>query len=120
MNDYIKFDPAGQQATRLNPFAEADADWIEGFLRMTCVEGARAADRAELEDQIEALVPALVELRDAGHIELNALTLASYGTLDGFVQLAGDARLSELSRRRCEAMRVRLVVQGIKALWGHR
>jgi len=119
MNDYIRFDPAGQPATRFNPFEAADADWIEGFLRMTCVEGVRPADRRELEDQIEALVPALVELRDAGHIELNAMTLARFGTLDGFIQLAGDERLSELSRRRCEAMRVRLVVQGVKALLGH-
>jgi hypothetical protein len=102
-----------------NPFATATSEWIDGFLRMTCADGLKSEQRSELDDQIEALVPALIELRDAGHIQLNAAALASFGTLEGFTKLASDGRLSELSRRRCEAIRVRLIVQGVKALLGH-
>lgn len=107
-------------STTLNPFATAGADWLEEFLRSTCAEGLTAHDRREVEDQIEALVPALVQLRDGGHIELNAMTVASYGTLDGFTRLASDQRLTNLARQNCKAICARLVVQGVKALLGHR
>ncbi len=99
--------------------ATASAEWIEDFLRTICSEGLSVADRGELEDQIEALVQVVVELRYEGHIRLNARTLASYGSLDGFMQLASDTRLSDLARRKCESMRTRLVLQGVKALLGH-
>lgn len=115
----MKSDPTTPTTASLNPFATAPAVWIEDFLRLTCADGLRPADRAELEDQIEALVPAVVELRNGGHIQLNAAALASFASSEGFWQLANDARLSDLARRRCEAIRVRMVVQGVKALLGH-
>lgn len=108
-----------QDSLGSNPFSDADSAWIEGFLRSTCTEGMSAADKSAFEDQIEALVPALVELRDGGHIGMNAKTIADFGTLDGFAQLSCDTRLTELRRQRCESIRVRLVVQGVKAFLGH-
>lgn len=115
MKTKLVLNPLHQDAsTTLNPFASA-----EEFLRSTCAEGLSADDCREVEDQIEALVPALVQLRDGGHIELNARTLVNFGSLDGFSQLAGDKRLTDLNRQRCEAIRVRLVVQGVKVLLGH-
>lgn len=113
-----KATPCGRQAA-FNPFATATAAWIGEFLLATCSVGLRPSDRRELEDQIEALVPAVVELRDAGHIELNAVALASFGTLQGFSRLAVDFRLSDLSRRRCEAVSMRLVAQRKKAWLSH-
>lgn len=103
----------------INPFAAASADEMELLLRAMCSEGLLAREAAELDDQIEALAPAVVELRDAGPVQLSASALASFATLDGFSQLAADARLSDLARQRCEAIRVRMVVQGVKALLGH-
>lgn len=102
----------------LNPFALASSDEMEALLRAMCSHGLSAKEAAEMGDQIEALVPAVVELRDSGHIQLNARTLASFASLDGFSQLANDARLSTLTRRRCEAIRVRMIVHGVKALLG--
>lgn len=102
-----------------NPFATAPVNWIGKFLRETCSDGLRPALRAEMEDQINALVPALVELRDAGHVQLNARALAAFASVEGFSLLACDTRLSEASRRRCDAVRVKMVVQGVRALLGH-
>lgn len=107
------------RSATFNPFSTAPADWIEQFLLTTCADGLSTSDRRELEDQIEALVPAVVELRDAGHVDLNARAIASFGTLDGFMRLAADTRLSELARARCEAIRTRLIVHGVRALLGH-
>lgn len=104
------------QPTSLNPLADAPCDFVEDFLRKICslTEDDRPT-QAEIEDQIEALAPALVELRDAGHVNLNMAVAMSYGTLDGFIRLAADERLSSLSRARCAAIRDRLIVFGIKA-----
>ncbi len=103
----------------LNPFAVASSDELASILRAMCNQGLRANEAVELDDQIEALVPAVIELRDAGYVNLDARTIASFATPDGFSQLAADSRLSDLARRRCEAIRVRMVVQGVKALLGH-
>lgn len=109
-----------QPSAVFNPFAEADASWIEEFLRSTCAEGLTTAEQREVEDQIEALVPALVELRDGGYIDLNAKSLVDFATLNGFSELASDDRLTVLSRQRCEAIRVRLMVQGVRGLLGQK
>lgn len=106
-------------ARSFNPFALASADEMEALLRGMCSQGPADKDAVELDDQIEALVPAVVELRDGGHVELSVASLVSFATLDGFSRLANDARLSDLARQRCEAIRVRIVVQGVKALLGH-
>lgn len=104
----------------LNPFATAPADWLEGFLLRICAEGLSPSEVTELQDQLEALVPAALELRDGGHMQLNAAALISLGSLDGFTQLANDARLSDLSRQRCAAIRTRLVVRSVRSLLGNR
>lgn len=106
-------------ATSFNPFGMASAAELDLLLRAMCFPGLPPKQAAELDDQIEALVPAVIELRDAGHIQLSASGLRAFATLDGFSQLAADARLSVLARQRCEAIRVRMVVQGVKTLLGH-
>jgi len=103
----------------MNPFAAAPADEIEAILRAMCTHGVAPAEAADLDDQIEALAPAAVELRDLGHIELNAKTLIDLGTLKGFTSLAADDRLSRLSRQRCAAIRDRMLVHGVRAVLGH-
>lgn len=110
--------PSGRRPRDLNPFAAASARWIEDFLRETFAEGLRPTQRSEVEDQIVALVPAVIELRDAGHIQLNAVALASFTSLEGFSRLAKDSRLSDAVRSRCEAVRARMIVRGAKALLG--
>jgi len=102
-----------------NPFAMASEGDMELLLREMCSQALSAQQASELDDQIEALVPAVIELRDAGHVQLSASALATFSTLDGFSQLAADDRLSTLARQRCEAIRVRMVVQGVRALLGH-
>lgn len=102
-----------------NPFSSASADEISQVCLTMAGAGLSAAELAELEDQIEATVPALVELRDAGHIELNTREIAVAATVEGMMRLAEDSRLTELSRNRCRAMRDRMVVQGVKQLLGH-
>lgn len=109
---------AGQGMT-LNPFAGATEEELSHLLRAMCSEGLDAADLAELEDQIGAVVPAVVELRDAGHLVLTARAIADAGKLEGIMELAEDTRLSDLSRNRCRALRDRYIVQGVKALLGH-
>lgn len=111
--------PTSPRATGPNPFAAAPMSWIEDFLRQTCADGLRPAQRSEMEDQINALVPAIVELRDGGHIQLNARALASFTSEEGISGLARDTRLTEATRRRCEAIRERMIVKGMKALLGH-
>jgi hypothetical protein len=64
-------------------------------------------------------VPALIELRDAGHIKLNMRVIIDNSDLDGLMALADDGRLSALSRMRCKAIRDRILVQGVKLLLGH-
>lgn len=99
----------------LNPFATADEAWIESFLRLACLNGATHAERSEWEDQIEALVPALVELRNGKHLVLTAQSFVEWGDAAGFQRLAHDIRLSPLNRQRCRAIWNRLLVQGLRA-----
>lgn len=51
---------------------------------------------------LEALIPALVELRDAGQIVLNKESLSESLTLDSVATLQQDRRLSEASRHLLE------------------
>lgn len=110
--------PSGQGMS-LNPFAEISENGLEALLRSMCSEGLSSAELAELEDQIEAVAPALIELRDGGHLDLNVREVANAAKLEGMVQLADDERLSELSRNRCRALRDRYLAQGVKALLGN-
>jgi hypothetical protein len=105
-------------ALTLNPLAEAPADMITSLLRQLCaIADTGDQQQSEIDDQLEALVPALVELRDAGHLRLNMAAAVSYASLEGFMQLADDARLSPLSRARCEAIRNRFLANSIRALF---
>lgn len=105
-------------AVSLNPFERASEIEIEGLLRALCAFGLSPSEAAELDDQIEALVPAVVELRDGGHLALNVRVLSELGQLEGFMTLAEDERLTDLSRRRCAAIRDRMIVLGVKAIFG--
>jgi len=102
-----------------NPFAEASADEVETLLRAMCAPGLSASDAAELDDQIEALVSAAIELRDLGFLNLNAKSLSDLSRLDGFMSLASDDRLTSLSRKRCVAIRDRMIIRGVQTLLGH-
>lgn len=110
---------ANGNSVACNPLGEITSVDLEFLLRSICIHELPQQDQAEIEDQIEALAPALVELRDAGHVDLNMSVIASYATLDGFIQLADDERLTDLSRCRCRAIRDRLIVFGVKQLLGH-
>ncbi len=110
---------ASQQHGSFNPLEAADADAMAALLWQLCTAGLNAEDRSEAGDQIEAIVPALIELRDGGHVRLNFALVVSYATLDGFTSLANDKRLTSLSRAQCAAIRNRMVVRGVKALLGH-
>lgn len=103
----------------LNPFAMASECEMEELLLAMCKEGLSTADQADMHDQIEALVPAVVELRDAGYLQPNARVVSDLGTLNGFMTLAADSRLSDLTRCRCAAIRDRMIVHGVKAMLGH-
>lgn len=107
----------GKQVT-FNPFSEATASWIECYLRLTCAEVSTAIEQRELDDQIAALVPALVELRDGGHITLNAKILVDFASLKGFSYLASDERLTAQSRQRCETICKNLIVQRVVEVFG--
>lgn len=100
----------------LNPLSKATDSELESLLRSMCDQGLSPTDAMELDDQIEALVPAVIELRDGGHLELNARVLTSFGTLAGFMSLSVDDRLSDLSRRRCSAIRDRMIANSLKAI----
>lgn len=118
-NTVVIIQPGQGMGVGINPFAGATGEELAQLLHNMCADGLNAADLAELEDQIEAVVPAVIELRDAGHLILSARVIADTATLEGIMQLADDSRLSELSRNRCRALRDRYVLQGVKALLGH-
>ena len=117
MTNFIQFSD-GPSAS-FNPAESLNEEAFAELLRPMCKSGLVPIEQAEVEDQIEALVPALVELRDAGHLKLNMAIIAEHGKLDGFMRLADDQRLSDLSRRRGQAISDRLIAQGVKALLGH-
>ncbi|PNE59715.1 hypothetical protein A8H39_00780 [Paraburkholderia fungorum] len=111
---------AGKSAgtTTMNPWANAPAAYLEPLLRRMCdLTNDDPESKAEIDDQIEALVPALVELRDGGYLQLHMAAAASYGTLDGFMRLAGDDRLTPLSRARCQAICNRMLARSLRALF---
>ncbi len=103
----------------LNPATGLCADRLTALLRSMTSDNLSVDDQSELDDQLEALVPALVELRDAGHLELNMRVIADSAKLEGFMCLAEDDRLSLLSRQKCRAIRDRMIVQGVRALLSH-
>lgn len=105
---------AGNRSNAINPFCSANADDIELMLRSLCSEGVSPSEISELNDQIEALVCAAVDLRDKGFITLNALTLSEMGQFDGFCSLANDERLSPINRARCSAIRDRMIAVGVE------
>lgn len=117
MTNFIPF-PDGASAS-FNPAECLNEQALAELLRTMCKSGLIPAEQAGVEDQIEALVPALVELRDAGHLKLNMAVIAEHGKLEDFMRLADDQRLSDLSRRRCKAIRDKLIAQEVKALFGH-
>lgn len=118
--DALRFDPANGRSGSFNPLEAIDADSMGTLLLQLCKVGISSEqDHAELVDQIEAIVPALIELRDGGHICLNFDVVTSYATLDGFTRLAADDRLTPLSRMQCRAIRSRMIARGVKALLGH-
>ena len=106
-------------AIGLNPFAIGTVRPLSDLLRNLCSLGLDDQETAELDDEIEALVPALVELRDRGHLKLNMAVVVDHATFAGFSRLAQDERLSALSRARCVAMRNRKLVIAVKAHLGH-
>jgi hypothetical protein len=116
---HITFSPADAGSSTLNMVADCSSEELTQLLRAACLHGATPSEQAELDDQIEALVAALVELRDRAGIELNARVVSEYGTPEGFGKLADDVRLSNLARQQCRAIYVRLVAQGVKAILGH-
>ncbi|MCC7684791.1 hypothetical protein [Janthinobacterium sp. FW305-128] len=106
-------------AIAFNPAAGLSEYELTELLRVLCTQSDSAIDREEIEDQIEAMVPAVIELRDRFGVELNMKVLGEFGTLAGFGQLADDVRLSSRARQRCKAIHTRLVVMGVKAILGH-
>lgn len=115
----FKFEPGQITSAVFNPAAACSERKLTDLLRAMCTPAEGAADSAEIEDQIKALVPAVIELRDRYGVELNMKVISDFGTLAGFGQLADDARLSDLVRQRCKAIHTRLVVMGVKAIMGH-
>lgn len=111
--------PLNGLSSCFNPAEGLSADDLTTLLRSVCNVGLTAEEQEEMDDQLEALVPALVELRDAGHITLNMRVIADSAKLEGFMRLAEDDRLSSLSQQRCRAIRDRILTQSIKALLWH-
>ena len=118
--DALNLDSTNGRSASFNPLEAIDADSMGALLLQLCEIGLNAEeDRAELIDQIEAIVPALIELRDGGYISLNFGVVTTYATLDGFTRLAADDRLTSLTRMQCRAIRNRMIAGGVKALLGH-
>jgi hypothetical protein len=65
-----------------NPVGDCSEGELTDLLRRMCLHGD-AAD-AEIEDQIEALAPVVIELRDRSGVDLNMKMLSEYGTAFGF------------------------------------
>ena len=102
----------------LNPIATASERDVSTLIRSLACEGLSQEELSELDDQLEATIPALIELRDAGHVTLNMRVVAESATLEGWMRLADDSRLSPLSRNRAAAIRDRYLSQGVKRLLG--
>lgn len=113
------FQPGRQESVTFNPVADLRQDDLMALLRAVCADRTTQDEQTELDDQLEALVPAMIELRDKHGVNLNMRVLANMGTMEGFASLAHDARLSPLARQRCKAIHTRLTVQGVKAFLGH-
>lgn len=103
----------------LNPVADATAEDLSTMMLELCRPGVSQDELCELQDKIDAVVPALVELRDAGHIELTLRTIVENATIAGLKALAENTRLSAVHRMHAKAMHDRLIVHGVKALLGH-
>lgn len=106
-------------AFAFNPLAGASCEEVESLLRQFVIHDVSNEEAAELEDQVEALAHAVVDLRDAGHLELNLGAVASLATMDGFGSLAADSRLSGLARARCAAIHNRMTASLVRGVHRH-
>lgn len=111
--------PMQPAAFAFNPLAGASCQEVQSLLQQVVIHDVSQEEAAELEDQIEALAHAVVELRDAGHLELNIGAVASLATLDGFASLAADSRLSSLARARCAAIHNRMTASLVRGVHLH-
>lgn len=100
----------------INVLDGLDADTISALMRETVAEHLNAAEQADIDDTLEAVVPALVELRDQHGQELTLYTVVNSATGPGFARLANDERLSRLNRLNCAAMARRHTVYLQRAL----
>lgn len=118
--NYIQFTPGEQVGhTVFNPAESLSAAELTVLLRTICNRGLTVKQQRELGDQLDAIVPALIELRDAGHMELNMTTIVKNASREGFWNLACDSRLSPTVRQRCKAMHDKILMQDVQALLGH-
>lgn len=99
----IMLTPNAPTAT-LNVLDGQPAATIDAWMRQALTENMNEEELAELEDTLEALIPALVELRDHHGCALNLRTVTEHACVAGFARLAMDERLSTLNRLNCQAM----------------
>lgn len=85
----------------INPIDGLTALELKALLKSLSVDEDSPRQKMLIEQQIDALVPALVELRDGGHQDLNMRVVAELAMPHGFERLSRDARLSESVRHRC-------------------
>jgi hypothetical protein len=99
--------------SNFNPFAIGTAEELATLLLFGCDDELSQPERDQLAGEVHAIVPALVELRDAGLLQLNARLIVEYATLEGLTRLSADARLSQGLRARCSAVREQLLVDAV-------
>ncbi|MTJ93574.1 MAG: hypothetical protein F8N36_12020 [Desulfovibrio sp.] len=104
-----------------NPLDGLTADQVIALINQLIVDQAPLSheDLCEREDRLDAIIPALVELRDEHHQPLTFLTIAEAESLDWFFEAAEDDRLSPETRQNRIALRDRYVVQGVRKLLGY-
>jgi len=93
-----------------NPFSIGTAEELTHLLLFGCDDELCQPERDQLAAEVHAIIPALVELRDAGLLKLSARQIAEYATLEGLTRLSADSRLSHGLRARCSAARKQLLV----------
>lgn len=99
----IMLTPNGPTPT-FNVLDGQPAATIDAWMRQTLTEHMNEDELAELDDTLEALIPALVELRDQHGCPLDIKTVADHANMTGFARLAMDEQLSSLNRLNCQAM----------------
>ncbi len=96
-----------------NPFAIGTAEELASLLLFGSGDELSQPERDQLAVQVHAIIPALVELRDAGLLQLNARLIAEYATLEGLTRLSADLRLRQGLRARCSAVRDQLIMDAV-------